>query len=181
MTDAELIMYGITIGALLLTTGVMIGAIILSKFGNNTNIREDVRVGDRAVGEPTTSPPPVNTSAKESDSPPSTGEDVLHSPSPVLKGKEKKPMPFWRQKRAEKKEKHRESIINLGPVVEQVEADSIIIDLERANNEDVEAVLVEKDILVRPRCATCNKLAKSQPANDGKHYCKTHAPEELLS
>ena len=31
-----------------------------------------------------------------------------------------------------------------------------------------------------PRCDTCGKLAKHQPANDGKFYCKSHAPEELL-
>ena len=31
-----------------------------------------------------------------------------------------------------------------------------------------------------PRCDTCGKLAKHQPANDGNYYCKAHAPEELL-
>ena len=31
-----------------------------------------------------------------------------------------------------------------------------------------------------PRCAVCNRLAKRVIANDGKYYCKTHAPPELL-
>ena len=157
MTDGEILMYGITAGALLMTTGVMVGAIAVSKFGRHGESR------DRDDGVPI------------DDSPPPT-----EKPKSIIP-----PMAKWREARAkkkeEKKEKPRQSVINLEPVVNQVEEDSILIDVEKANGDDddsIEATVAEPKTDKPPLCAICHKRGKNKPWKDGKHYCGKHELEQ---
>ena len=169
MTDGELLMYGITCGALLMFSGVMLGAILIKKFGDRNG-------GTSGVDSPSSKMAPSTT-------------------PPI----EREPHPNWRDHRKKKEPAPHQSVINLAPVVAQVEEDSIIIDLEKAEEEDnservagaeveipagfndaprnpaiVEAVLVDKPKFFL--CHTCHKRGKKEPSADGKHYCNKHEP-----
>ena len=61
---------------------------------------------------------------------------------------------------------------------DELEVTAIVNDLfvgEPEREVVVSEVVTEKKVL--PRCVECNKLARHEPAGDGKYYCKSHLPE----